>query len=183
MGGQFLVYEIPCLSSCLLTDYIYIFLRRYSEDSFEINLVFLIKREKESTFIQLFHPSFLSFSSFSFFHYSNILFCEVTCFETLLLSSHRAKKNFWISWSLLSGACVDQKAKKKKREEKRKKSRRFSNATGRGRVYQASWLIKASRGRVLGIEIPGSMNRNRVPLVVGSYQSANIFPGAPSRVS
>lgn len=109
MGGQFLVYEIPCLSSCLLTDYIYIFLRRYSEDSFEINLVFLIKREKESTFIhaQLFHPSFLSFSSFSFFHYSNILFCEVTCFETLLLSSHRAKKNFWISWSLLSGACVD----------------------------------------------------------------------------
>lgn len=107
MGGQFLVYEIPCLSSCLLTDYIYIFLRRYSEDSFEINLVFLIKREKESTFIQLFHPSFLSFSSFSSFHYSNILFCEVTCFETLLLSSHRAKKNFWISWSLLSGACVD----------------------------------------------------------------------------
>lgn len=107
MGGQFLVYEIPCLSSCLLTDYIYIFLRRYSEDSFEINLVFLIKREKESTFIQLFHPSFLSFSSFSFFHYNNILFCEVTCFETLLLSSHRAKKNFWISWSLLSGACVD----------------------------------------------------------------------------
>lgn len=70
MGGQFLVYEIPCLSSCLLTDYIYIFLRRYSEDSFEINLVFLIKREKESTFIQLFHPSFLSFSSFSFFHYT-----------------------------------------------------------------------------------------------------------------
>lgn len=32
-GGQFLVYEIPCLSSCLLTDYIYTFLRRYSEDT------------------------------------------------------------------------------------------------------------------------------------------------------
>lgn len=109
MGGQFLVYEIPCLSSCLLTDYIYIFLRRYSEDSFEINLVFLIKREKESTFIhaQLFHPSFLSFSSFSFFHYTFYSALKVTCFETLLLSSHRAKKNFWISWSLLSGACVD----------------------------------------------------------------------------
>lgn len=32
-GGQFLVYEIPCLSSCLLTDYIYTFLRRYSENT------------------------------------------------------------------------------------------------------------------------------------------------------
>lgn len=120
MGGQFLVYEIPCLSSCLLTDYIYIFLRRYSEDSFEINLVFLIKREKESTFIQLFHPSFLSFSSFSFFHYT---FYSAKSHASKLFSSRviELKRIFGSLGHSFPVRASTRRQKKKKKGGKKKK--------------------------------------------------------------
>lgn len=84
MGGQFLVYEIPCLSSCLLTDYIYIFLRRYSEDSFEINLVFLIKRERKRA-----HSFTHSFSILSSFLSHLFLFFIIATFYSA--KSHASK--------------------------------------------------------------------------------------------